>query len=75
MHLHRILVDSCDVAFDTSGWWNRPKTVPVIGMASMVTSARVRCTQDYLTTNIFRIIKPAAMEKFMSFTSKINIGM
>ena len=63
---------SCDVAFDSNNWWNLPWTVPVIGVESMVTRAGLRYTRDYLTPGICRLIKPAAMEKMMSFRAKIH---
>ena len=46
------LIDNCDVAFYSNDWWNRPKTMPVIGMESMVTRARLRYTRDYLPPGI-----------------------
>ena len=66
---------SCDVAFDSNNWWNLPYTVPVIGVESMVTRAGLRYTRDYLTTVICSLIKPAAMEKIMSFRTKIHTVM
>ena len=63
-------IDNCDVALDTTGWWNQPKTRPVIGMESMVTRARLRYTRDYLPPGICSLIKPAAMAKLISFPVK-----
>ena len=69
------LNESCDVAFDSSNWWNLSWTVPVIGVESMVTRAGLRYT-DYLTPGICSLIKPAAMEKLMSsFRAKIHTVM
>ena len=48
------------------------KQVPVIGVEIMVTRAGLRYTQDYLTPGTCIIIKPAAMEKLMSFRTKIH---
>ena len=58
------LIDNCDVAFDSNGWWNHQKTVPVIGMESIVTRARLRYTWDSLPPGICRLIKPAATAKY-----------
>ena len=41
-------------------------------MGGMVTRARLRYTEDYLTPNICGLIKPAAMEKLMPFPFKIH---
>ena len=38
-----------------------------VGMESMVTRTGLRYTQDYLKLGICSLIKPAAMEKLMSF--------
>ena len=46
-HIHNEsanFTDNCDVAFDTNYWWNQPKTVPVIGMESMVARTPLRYT-------------------------------
>ena len=66
---------SCDVAFDSKNLWNLPLTVPMIGVESMVTHAGLRYTRDYLTPGICNLIKPAAMEKLMSFGAKIHTVM
>ena len=59
-----ILIDSCDVAFDISNWWNLPNTVAMVGMESMVIRARLRHTRYYLTPCICSPIKQNAMEKW-----------
>ena len=41
----------------------------------MVTRAGLRYTRDYLTSGICSLIKPAAMEKLMSFRAKIHTVM
>ena len=69
------LTDNCDVAFDTNDWWNRPKTVSVIGMGSMVIHARLHYTRDYLPPGICNLIKPAALAKLISFPTKITTVM
>ena len=46
--------------------------MPVIGVESMVTRAGLRYTRDYLAPGICSLIKPAAMEKLMSFRAKIH---
>ena len=45
---------------------------PVIGTVSMVTRVRLRYARDYLTELICSLIKPAAVEKLMSFPAKIH---
>ena len=65
------LIDNCNVAFDSINLWNHPKTVPVIGMESMVTRARLCYTWDYLPPGINSLIKPDAMAKLISFPTKI----
>ena len=49
-----------------------PEKAPVFGMSGMVPRARLLCTRDKLTPGIYATIKPAAMEKSMSFRTKIN---
>ena len=49
--------------------------MPVIGVESVVTHAGLRYTRDYLTPGICSLIKPAAMEKAMSFRAKIHTVM
>ena len=49
--------------------------MPVIGGESMMTRAGFRYTHDYLTPGICTLIKPAAMEKLMSFRAKIHAVM
>ena len=61
---------SCDVAFDSNNWWNLTLIVE-----SLVTRAGLRYTRDYLTPGICSLIKPAAMEKLMSFRTKIHTVM
>ena len=46
--------------------------VPVTGMESMVAHPCLHYRQDYLTLGIRTLIKPAAMEKLMSFHAKIH---
>ena len=43
-----------------------------LGVESMVTCTGLGYTQDYLTPGICSPIKPAAMEKLMSFCAKIH---
>ena len=64
-----------DIAIDTNDWWNHPKTVPVIGMKSIVTRARLRDTHDYLPSGICSLINPAAMAKLISFSAQIPTVM
>ena len=46
------------------------KTVPMIGMESMVIRAPLRYTRDCLPSGICSLIKPAAMANLISFPSK-----
>ena len=47
----------------------------MIGVESMVTRTGLRYTRDYLTPGICSLIKPAAMEKLISFRAKIHTVM
>ena len=62
-------------SFDTNGRGNFSSTVPLIGMESMVTRARLRYTRDYLTSGICSLINPIATETLMLFTTKIHAVM
>ena len=70
-----ILNESCDVGLDSNNWWKLPETVPVIGVESMVTRAGLLYTRDYLTPGTCSLIKPAAVEKVLSFRAKIHTVM
>ena len=65
------LIDNCNVALESTNLWNHPKTVPVIGMESMVTRARLCYTWVYLPPGTYSLIKPDAMAKLISFPTKI----
>ena len=74
VHIHNEsanLIDNCDVAFDINNWWNQPKTLPMIGMESMVTRSTLGYTQDNLPLGICSLIKSTAMAKLISFPAKI----
>ena len=65
--------DDYDVAFDTNDWWNNPKTVPVIGLESVVTHARLRYTREYLPPCICSLIKPADMPNWFHFPPRSSV--
>ena len=49
--------------------------MPVTGVESMMTRAGLRYTRDFLTPRICSLFKSAAMEKLMSFRTKIYTVM
>ena len=51
------------------------ETVPVIGIDGKMTCARLHYTQDYFTPGIGHVMKRVAMEKWMSFPTKIHTVM
>ena len=65
-------MDNYDVTFHDDDRWNLPQTVPVPGMEGMVTPACLHHTRNYITPDICSLIKPTAMEKIMSFPTKMH---
>ena len=55
------------VHIDINGPLNLTEMVPVIGMEGMVSHACLCYTQSHLTASICILIKPADMDKLMSF--------
>ena len=61
--------------FNINGPPNLTKIVPVIGMECMVPCARLRHRQNCLMPGIYILIKPAAMEKLLSYSTKSHTVM
>ena len=68
-------IENHAVDFNINGRSNLIEMVQVIGMEGTVSCAHLGYTQDYLTPGICSLIEPNAMEKLMSFPTKIHTDM
>ena len=65
-------IESNDIVFDINELSNLTDLLPVIHIGYMVSRARLRFKQDYLTVGISCSIKPLTMENRCHSTPKIH---
>ena len=65
------IVEGYNIAFDTHDCGNF-HTMPLTGIESMVTFARLRYTEVYLMPGVCSLIRTAAIENSMPFPTKIH---